>query len=97
MRQEKAVDGFWYRAGAGAVATSLVEQVPEPGQRIAVPTTVLWPSHDPLFPRAWSNRIEEFFAAATLTLLDGVGHFSPLECADKFAAAITAAASAVPR
>jgi pimeloyl-ACP methyl ester carboxylesterase len=90
MRQEKAVDGFWYRAGAGAVATSLVEQVPEPGQRIAVPTTVL-------FPRAWSNRIEEFFAAATLTLLDGVGHFSPLECADKFAAAITAAASAVPR
>jgi uncharacterized protein YdeI (YjbR/CyaY-like superfamily) len=24
---------------------------------------VLWPSHDPLFPRAWSDRIGEFFAA----------------------------------
>ena len=83
----------WYRAGAGAVATSLGEQVPEPGQRIAAPTTVLWPSHDPLFPREWSDRIGEFFARATLTPLDGVGHFTPLEAADAFAAAVTAAAS----
>jgi pimeloyl-ACP methyl ester carboxylesterase len=83
----------WYRAGAGAVAASLAERVPEPGQRIAVPTTVLWPSHDPLFPRAWSDRIDEFFAAATLTPVDGVGHFTPLECPDKFARAVSAAAS----
>lgn len=83
----------WYRAGAGAVATSLGEQVPEPGQRIAAPTTVLWPSHDPLFPREWSDRIGEFFARARLTPLDGVGHFTPLEAADAFAAAVTAAAS----
>ena len=87
----------WYRAGAGAVATSLAERVPEPDQRIAVPTTVLWPSHDPLFPRAWSDRIDEFFAAATLTQLDGVGHFTPLECPDEFAGAVSAAASTVPR
>jgi len=40
----------WYRAGAGAVAASLTEQVPAPDQRIGMPTTVLWPSHDPLFP-----------------------------------------------
>jgi pimeloyl-ACP methyl ester carboxylesterase len=85
----------WYRAGAGTVAASLAEQVPEPDQRIAVPTTVLWPSHDPLFPRAWSDRIDEFFAAATLTLLDGVGHFTPLECPDIFARAVSAAASTV--
>jgi pimeloyl-ACP methyl ester carboxylesterase len=84
----------WYRAGAGSVAASLAEQVPEPDQRIAVPTTVLWPSHDPLFPREWSDRIDDFFAAATLTLLDGVGHFTPIECPDKFAAAVAAAASA---
>ena len=84
----------WYRAGAGAVAASLAERVPEPDQRIAVPTTVLWPSHDPLFPRAWSDRIDEFFAAATLTLVDDVGHFTPLECPDKFARAVSAAASA---
>jgi pimeloyl-ACP methyl ester carboxylesterase len=86
----------WYRAGAGAVATSLAEQVPEPDQRVAAATTVLWPSDDPLFPREWSDRIDEFFARARLTLLDGVGHFTPLEAADAFAAAIGAAASTDP-
>jgi len=86
----------WYRAGAGAVATSLAEQVPEPDQRIAAATTVLWPSHDPLFPREWSDRIGEFFARARLTLLDDAGHFTPLEAADALAAAVAAAVSADP-
>jgi pimeloyl-ACP methyl ester carboxylesterase len=81
----------WYRAGAGSVAASLAERAPGPGQRIAAPTTVLWPEHDPLFPREWSDRIGEFFAAATLTWLDDVGHFSPVEAPDAYAAAITAA------
>jgi len=82
----------WYRAGAGSVAASLAEQVPAPGDRIAVPTTVLWPEHDPLFPREWSDRIGEFFADRRLTWLDGAGHFSPLEAPGAFAAAVVAAA-----
>ena len=86
----------WYRAGAGAVAASLAERAPDPADRIAVPTTVLWPEHDPLFPRAWSDRIGEFFAAAELAWLDGAGHFSPLEAAGEFAAAIVAAVRASP-
>ena len=81
----------WYRAGAGSVATSLAERAPAPADRIAVPVTVLWPEHDPLFPREWSDRIGEFFAAAELTWLDGAGHFSPLEAPAAFAAAVTAA------
>jgi pimeloyl-ACP methyl ester carboxylesterase len=81
----------WYRAGAGSVATSLAERVPLPDQRITVPTTVLWPEHDPLFPREWSDRIDDFFAAAQLTLIDDVGHFTPLECPHDFAAAVIAA------
>jgi pimeloyl-ACP methyl ester carboxylesterase len=81
----------WYRAGAGSVAASLAEQAPAPDARIAVPVTVLWPEHDPLFPREWSDRIGEFFAAAELTWLDGAGHFSPLEAPARFAAAVTAA------
>jgi pimeloyl-ACP methyl ester carboxylesterase len=87
---EFAASIAWYRAGAGSVAASLAERVPEPDQRIAVPTTVLWPEYDPLFPREWSDRIGEFFAAATLTWLDDVGHFSPIEAPDAYAAAITA-------
>jgi pimeloyl-ACP methyl ester carboxylesterase len=86
----------WYRAGAGSVATSLAEQAPDPAGRIAVPTTVLWPEHDPLFPRAWSDRIGEFFADARLSWLDGAGHFSPLEAPVEFAAAVAAAAGNSP-
>jgi pimeloyl-ACP methyl ester carboxylesterase len=81
----------WYRGGAGSVAASLAERAPDPGDRIAVPSTVLWPEHDPLFPREWSDRIGEFFAAAELSWLDGAGHFSPLEAPGEFAAAIAAA------
>jgi pimeloyl-ACP methyl ester carboxylesterase len=82
----------WYRAGAGTVASSLAEQVPSATDRVAVPTTVLWPEHDPLFPRRWSDRLQEFFADVTLHELDGVGHFSPLEAPERFAQAIRAAA-----
>jgi pimeloyl-ACP methyl ester carboxylesterase len=78
----------WYRAGAGAVANSIAERAPRPADRIAVSTTVLWPEHDPLFPRAWSDRLPEFFADARLRHLGGVGHFSPLEAPAEFAAAI---------
>ena len=78
----------WYRAGSGMVAQSLAETAPEPRDRIAVPTTVLWPEHDPLFPPAWSDRLAAFFADVTLQRLPGAGHFTPLEAPDAFAAAI---------
>jgi pimeloyl-ACP methyl ester carboxylesterase len=75
----------WYRGGAGAVATALVERAPAPLDRLTVPTTVLWPEHDPLFPVAWSDRLEEFFADVDLHVLEGVGHFVPLEAPDRVA------------
>ena len=81
----------WYRAGAGSVARSLAERPPAPADRITVPTTVLWPSHDPLFPPSWSDRIGEFFADARLIRLPGAGHFTPLERPGEFAAAIISA------
>jgi pimeloyl-ACP methyl ester carboxylesterase len=78
----------WYRAGSGTVATSLAETEPE--QRIAAPATVLWQEHDPLFPREWADRLDAFFSAAELVELDGVGHFTPVEAPEAFAAAIRA-------
>jgi pimeloyl-ACP methyl ester carboxylesterase len=78
----------WYRAGSGMVATSLAERAPAPADRIAVPTTVLWPEHDPLFPPAWSDRLAEFFSAASPEQLAGAGHFTPVEAPEAFAAAI---------
>ena len=78
----------WYRAGAGTVANALSERTPHPSQRLATPTTVLWPEHDPLFPRAWSDRLDDFFATVALEWLDGTGHFSPLEAPGAVADAI---------
>jgi pimeloyl-ACP methyl ester carboxylesterase len=78
----------WYRAGSGMVAMSLAERAPAPSERVAVPTTVLWPEHDPLFPPAWSDRVGEFFSALELRHLEGVGHFTPVEAPEAFAAAV---------
>jgi pimeloyl-ACP methyl ester carboxylesterase len=78
----------WYRAGSGTVALALSETP----FTIDAPTTVLWPEHDPLFPPAWSDRLGEFFADHELEHLPGVGHFTPLEAPDAFAAALLARA-----
>lgn len=78
----------WYRAGSGTVATSLAEREPPAGERIAQPTRVLWPEHDPLFPPAWADRLGAWFANVTVTPLRDAGHFSPLEAPEAFAAAI---------
>jgi pimeloyl-ACP methyl ester carboxylesterase len=94
MRQEAAVDGFrlaYERAGQAGAPAVLLHGWPDPGRRIAVPTTVLWPSRDPLFPEPWSDRIGEFFSAARLTRLEGAGHFTPLERPRDLAEAILAA------
>ena len=53
-----------------------------------MPTTVLWPEHDPLFPVAWSDRLDEFFADVDVQVLAGVGHFVPLQAPDAVADAI---------
>ena len=75
----------WYRAGAGMIAQSLTELPPERAIKIQVPTDVLWPQHDPLFPREWSDRLEHYFTDAQLHFAFDAGHFTPLECAEQFA------------
>ena len=51
--------------------------------------TVLWPEHDPLFPRAWSDRARRVLQRRRPALdLDGAGHFTPVEAPEAFAAAI---------
>ncbi len=96
MPRSDPVDGFrlaYERAGSGP-AVLLLHGWPgdRTDYRAVVPTTVLWPDHDLLFPRQWSDRLGEFFTDARLTRLDGAGHFTRLECPEDFAAAVTAAA-----
>ena len=75
----------WYRAGAGMIAQSLTELPPERAIKIHVPTDVLWPQHDPLFPQGWADRLEYYVTNVRLHLANGVGHFTPLEAAEQFA------------
>jgi pimeloyl-ACP methyl ester carboxylesterase len=70
------------------VAMALQEKPPAAADRIAAVTTVLWPEHDPLFPRDWSDRVPDWFADPEVRPLDGVGHFTPLEAPEAFAAAV---------
>lgn len=80
-----------YRAGVGTVAAAQSETAPAPADRIGTPATVLWPEHDPLFPRDWSDRLEEFFSHVRVRNVDGAGHFAPLEFPDAIAEEIRAA------
>ena len=81
----------WYRAGGGTTAVATTETAPAPEDRLGTPTVVLWPEHDPLFPRDWSDRLEEFFSQVRLRFVDGAGHFAPLEYPDVLADEIRAA------
>lgn len=74
----------WYRAGAGMLATSAAEHPPSRDARISVPTIVLWPEHDPLFPQTWSDHLDEWFVDVELRPANGIGHFTPLEAPEAF-------------
>lgn len=78
----------WYRAGAGTVAASLRERPPNLEDRVAVPTTVLWPAEDPLFPVEWADRAGDWFSAIRVRHIANSGHFVPLEAPELFAAAL---------
>ncbi len=78
----------WYRAGRARWPGPWPRSRPAPADRVAVPVTVLWPEHDPLFPRAWADRVDEFFSDISVRLVDGAGHFTPLEYPAEFADAI---------
>ncbi|MET8776065.1 alpha/beta fold hydrolase [Nocardia sp. NPDC004654] len=82
----------WYRVGTGGVARIAAERAPAPDERLAVPTTVLWPDDDVLFPSGWADRLPDYFAELQVRHVHA-GHFIPLENPRAFATAITDAAN----
>lgn len=50
----------YHRVGSGGLDRVVAERVPQPAERVAVPTRVSWPDHDPLFPPAWSDRLDQY-------------------------------------
>jgi pimeloyl-ACP methyl ester carboxylesterase len=79
----------WYRTSSSNPVTAFAtETKPSPVERLAIPATVLWEDHDPIFPFEWSDQLHAFFQDYTLERLSGIGHFTPLEATDRFAEAI---------
>ena len=70
----------WYRQNRGYAADAPV----------SVPTTMLWPGADPLFPREWADALGDWFTDHELLVLEDVGHFVPVEAPEPFAAAVRA-------
>ncbi|MFK3797167.1 alpha/beta fold hydrolase [Pseudomonas sp. NPDC088444] len=78
----------WYRSSSNPVTAYACEVTPETAERLTTPTTILWQETDPIFPFQWSDRLDAFFTNFILEPLPGIGHFTPLEATEKFAAAI---------
>jgi pimeloyl-ACP methyl ester carboxylesterase len=78
----------WYRSLGNPVTAYAQEEIPAASERLTTPTTVLWQEFDAIFPRAFSDRLDKFFTNYELELLDGVGHFTPIEATDRFAQVI---------
>ena len=67
----------WYRDNVGYAD----------GRPTSVPTTMLWPQHDPLFPIDWADELAAWFTDVELRPVQG-GHFVPLEAPEAMAEAI---------
>lgn len=73
--------GFnWY------ISTARATQPPT--TPITIPTRILWPAHDAVFPVAWMDRLGEFFSDLTASINQDAGHFPHQEKPVESAAAI---------
>lgn len=78
----------WYRSGSGTIASAEAALHTGPPPPVDVPATVLWGAADPLFPPSFAEGLESTLPRAELTVLAGVGHFTPVEAAEQFALAV---------
>jgi len=80
----------WYRSGSSSlpVALAAAEGTAAPAAPVQVPSAVVWGAADPLFPLAFSEGLEDMLPGHSLTVLDDVGHFVPLEAPAELAAAV---------
>jgi pimeloyl-ACP methyl ester carboxylesterase len=67
---------------------SHAKPVPPPAGPIAIPTKILWPERDAVFPIAWMDRLPEYFTNLDASVLPGVGHFPHQEAPDRAATEI---------
>lgn len=88
MKPGNLEGGFNYYRAAHANRIAMATGSAPSLAPIAMPTCVRWAEHDPLFPFAWTDRLDETFTDLDLAMFPGVGHFPHREDPDRAAAAI---------
>ncbi|MCW0214722.1 MAG: alpha/beta hydrolase [Pseudonocardia sp.] len=78
----------WYRSGSSAVFAALAARDAEFPPPVTVPAAVVWGAADPLFPPAFAEGLERTLPDHTLTMLQDVGHFVPIEAPEEVAEAV---------
>jgi pimeloyl-ACP methyl ester carboxylesterase len=67
---------------------STARTMPAPLAPVAIPTRILWPESDAVFPVAWMDLLPEFFSDLRAEIFPGVGHFPHQEAPDRAAETI---------
>lgn len=83
MKTGNLQGGFnWYlsnHAGRMAVIEGVSPRLPP----IDIPTRIFWGEHDPLFKRAWTDRLPEYFTDLEFSFAPNAGHFVHYETPDR--------------
>jgi pimeloyl-ACP methyl ester carboxylesterase len=75
MKPGNLTGGFAHYRAAHAGRVRMMKGEAPTLPPIPVPTCVRWAEHDPLFPYAGTDRLNETFANLDLAMFSGVGHF----------------------
>jgi pimeloyl-ACP methyl ester carboxylesterase len=90
MKAGNLAGGFTHYKAAHAGRVRMMKGEAPGLPAITVPTCIRWAEHDPLFPFAWTDRLNESFANLDLKMLPGVGHFPHREDPDRASEEIAA-------
>ena len=90
MKPGNLTGGFAHYRAAHAGRVKMMKGAAPTLPPISVPTCVRWAEHDPLFPYAWTDRMNETFSNLDLAMFTGVGHFPHREEPDRAAREIAA-------
>jgi pimeloyl-ACP methyl ester carboxylesterase len=90
MKPGNLAGGFAHYRAAHAARVKMMEGLAPVLPKIPVKTCVRWAEHDPLFPYAWTDRLEDTFADLDLKMFEGVGHFPHREAPDRASEEIAA-------
>ncbi|WP_214371186.1 alpha/beta fold hydrolase [Pseudonocardia sp. H11422] len=78
----------WYRSGSSTVFAAMAARSAAPQPPVEVPAAVVWGAADPVFPLPFAEGLTQTLPRHTMTVLDHVGHFVPLEAPQEMAAAV---------